>query len=63
MNDLEQNDTIATVKAKIQALKPIPADQQRLIFNGKEMEDTSTLRSVNIQGGSVVDLVLRLRGC
>ena len=38
VNDLEQNDTIATVKAKIQALKPIPG-----LSNGKEMDDTGAV--------------------
>ncbi|KAK6230976.1 hypothetical protein QUC31_002494 [Theobroma cacao] len=40
----------------------IPRVQQRLIYSGKQLGDNGTAREYNIKGGSLLHLVLALRG-
>jgi ubiquitin C len=59
--DVCDSDTIESIKQKISEKEGIPVDQQRLVFSGKQLEDTHTISDYNIQADQSIHLVLRLR--
>merc|ERR1712176_245613 len=60
--NIEADDQVRRIKEKVEEKEGIPPAQQRLIFSGKQMVDEKSVESYRIQGGSVLHLVLALRG-
>lgn len=50
------------IKERVEEKEGIPPPQQRLIFGGKQMNDDKAISEYNVEGGSVLHLVLALRG-
>jgi ubiquitin C len=56
--EVEDSDTIEYVKHIIQDTEGIPPDKQKLIFQGRLLEDGQTLSDYYIQKGNILRLVL-----
>merc|ERR1719411_1731296 len=60
--DVTSTATVESVVQAVQKKEGIPADQQRLIYAGKQLESGSTLASYGIQNESTLHLVVGLLG-
>ncbi|XP_078150637.1 ubiquitin-NEDD8-like protein RUB1 [Carex rostrata] len=60
--EVQSSDTIEDIKSRIQEGLVISANQQRLIYGGKQLEEGRTLADYNIQRNSTLHLTLRLSG-
>ncbi|CAG9834533.1 unnamed protein product [Diabrotica balteata] len=62
MLDVEPLDKILTIKEKLEEKEGIPPSQQRLVFQGKQLKDDKTVSSYKLKGGTILHLVVALRG-
>lgn len=60
--DVEPDESVESLKAKIQEKEGVPIDQQRIIFDGKQLDSLKSLSDYDIDDDSTLHLVLRLRG-
>lgn len=49
LNDLDKNDTVETIKKKIQSKTGIPSDRLYLVYGGKELENGRKISDYNIK--------------
>jgi ubiquitin-like protein Nedd8 len=60
--DIDPQDTIYRIKERVEEKAGIDPKQQRLIFGGRQLADDLPASNYNIEGGSVLHLVIALRG-
>ncbi|KAI5085326.1 hypothetical protein C0J45_23784, partial [Silurus meridionalis] len=60
--DITDSETVDQLMRKIYQIEGTPLDQQRLIYNGQQLESGRRLQDYNIQPGSTIYMTLRLRG-
>ena len=60
--EVEPDESVESLKAKIQEKEGVPIDQQRIIFDGKQLDSLKSLSDYDIDDDSTLHLVLRLRG-
>ena len=53
---------VSEVKNIIEKTDQTPFDQQRLVYNGKQLEDDRTLDYYHVKEESVIHIILRIRG-
>jgi ubiquitin C len=59
--NVELSDAVEYIKSIVETKTGIPADEQRLIFGGKQLQDGRILSDFYVQRESTLHLVLRLR--
>lgn len=62
MVDVEPSDTVLALKEKLEEQEGIPPEQQRLVYQGKQLKDDRSIESYNLKGGAILHLVVALRG-
>ncbi|AQZ12144.1 RUB1 (YDR139C) [Zygosaccharomyces parabailii] len=60
--ELNEEDPIYRIKELLEEKEGIPPSQQRLIFQGKQIDDQQTVSSAKLVDGMQLHLVLTLRG-
>ena len=58
--DVEPTSTILSIKQELQPKEGISVTQQRLLFNGQNLNDQATIESSKISAGDVIHMVLSL---
>ncbi|CAI7994897.1 Polyubiquitin-A, partial [Geodia barretti] len=56
--EVASSNTIENVKAELEEQEGLPLDQQRLILDGRELQNVLTISHYGILSGSLLDLVL-----
>lgn len=59
---VESGETVETVKQMLQERENVDVDHQRLVFAGKELDDSQTLESYNLKGDETLEMLFKIAG-
>jgi len=57
-----ETTSLSSLRYSISEKTGVPTDEQRLVYGGRQMEDSQSLESYGLVEGATIGLVLRLRG-
>uniref|UniRef100_A0A8P4G4X6 Ubiquitin-like domain-containing protein n=1 Tax=Dicentrarchus labrax TaxID=13489 RepID=A0A8P4G4X6_DICLA len=60
--DVRPNETVRNFKTKVQQREGVPVDQQRLLYQSRQLEDGKNLSDYNIKALDTINMTGRLRG-
>ena len=60
--DIKPHETVRNFKERVQRREGVPADQQRLIYQNRELTDGKTLSDYNVEALGTIHMTSRLRG-
>ncbi|PNH04881.1 Ubiquitin-40S ribosomal protein S27a-1 [Tetrabaena socialis] len=60
--EVSPSQTVADVKAAVEALQGLESDEQRILFNGVQLEDEQVLAEAGVSDDSTLMCMLRLLG-
>ena len=60
--EVQPSETVEDVKMKLQEKENVDADHQRLVFAGKELEDSQTIGSYAIAGEATLEMLFKMAG-
>lgn len=55
--EVDSTKSLGDLKLMIERSKGIPVDRQRLVFAGKQLDNSSTLEYNNIENGATIHLL------
>ena len=59
---VESGETVEAVKQMLQERENVDVDHQRLVFAGKELDDSKTLESYNLKGDETLEMLFKIAG-
>lgn len=62
INDVDSSCTVREIKLKIEEKIGLPIEEQRLIYQGKQLEEEQEISHYDIEKGSTIHVVLSLKG-
>lgn len=60
--DVRKSETVTQLKEKVRNIENVEVNSQWLLFNGKALDNPSTLESVGLKNGDLVYVVIRSFG-